>query len=148
MRRGWIIRGLFVLLILLCGGGWGWSGGHSMYLCYGRHGRWVGGNSEAGAITFYWASGSRLRDGWGYGDAGSEFLYFVPPYDAGGPDVQRFFGFSIGRVYLMMSDRVYAVGVPYWSLVVAASGVFFFVWRKTRPNVDSRRAFPVGEEKE
>ena len=62
--------------------------------------------------------------------------------------MQRFFGFSIGRVYLMMSDRVYAVGVPYWSLVVAASGVFFFVWRKTRPNVDSRRAFPVGEEKE
>ena len=50
-----------------------------------------------------------------------------------------FLWFSFSRV----GYDEFELAVPYWFLILIFSAVLFFVWRKTRPKLNPKMAFPV-----
>jgi len=135
MKRRWFIRGLFMLPILLCIVGWGWSYAHEIqvavdsgseyWLMIRRGTCYVGFVSEVAGHTS-WTFVSRNSDHYGHDkQMGRHFL-----------------GFSVNNT---SEDRTYSAweaGIPFWFMAILFSVALFVVWRKTRPKPQSG-AFPV-----
>ena len=134
MKRRWIIRSIFILPILLCIVGWGWSAGHS-------------------GDVWYWTGVTGVSCSTGWGSVGVCTIYSrVPDWEPGWhcevvptDEIRFLFGAHLGFVY--SSTPIYThVYVPYWFLILVFSAVLLFVWRKTRkPN--HATAFPVEMDK-
>src|ERR1035437_827750 len=59
-----IIRAVFMLPLLLCVGGWVWSGTHYSQITYSHDGRWVGYVQSQGGITVSWGWHGPFLNGW------------------------------------------------------------------------------------
>jgi hypothetical protein len=126
MKRRWIIRGLFIGLLLLCVVGWLWTFNSGGYL-----------RGEVWAIHL-WAGDITVAR-WASGPAKSDFqLYFERSMLRGQWRQQGLLGFRVQKGPLGM-----AVGVPFWFLIATSSAIVWLVLRKTRPKIDPAKAFPV-----
>jgi hypothetical protein len=144
MVRRWLIRAVFMLPILLCVGGWGWSARHGSVINYRQGERYLIGSSLWGSLDVSTGGGmtatADMPEGWQCGELRYAHTHFFWPNDR--PD-STFLGFRIGNNGGMSSGAFFEVRVPHWSLIVVFSLVLFFVWRKTRPNPHPQSAFPV-----
>lgn len=153
MLRRWIIRSFFLMPILLCAGGWAWSGGHRtasityrlrsyfaecgtgpgiVFIGNGRYSALTAhreGKGGGGSVFF---TGS--ADGWEYRDYPQTPARFWPPNDLGVPLV-------LGVCFY--SEKSHLLFVSYWSLIFVFSVPLLIVWRKTRPNPHPKTAFPI-----
>jgi hypothetical protein len=166
MRRRWIIRGFWIGFIALCFVGWCWSSTHDTGLRYSRLDppRLFECSSANGVLVFYadtnpfWepaptlggssagpdtnANSFRDVNGWKlYSDYSAENEFW--PHSNGGDEkaVVDTFGFYVGKPIL--TNAAWVVGIPYWFLVLLATGIFWLVCRKTRPR---RKGFPLEPE--
>ena len=139
MRRRGLIRGLFLLPLLLCVGGWAWSVTHGSTITYCQGDHFGGCESSWGLITVYLGRGTGMPRGWVCQDNPAPAPNFWPRDT---PDSHAFIGFGLGRM-LYEPGTVYWLSMPYWFLIVVFSAVLFFVWRKTRPKINPQMAFPV-----
>jgi len=134
MKRRWFIRGLFMLPILLCIVGWGWSRTHWVWILYCLRGNFVGCDTFWGCIGLGYGK-TDFSNGWYLGreptTAGS---HFWPPPNAA---PQSFYGF--GCEWTAISHTVY---MPCWFPIFLSSLALFFAWRRTRPKTIGE-AFPV-----
>ena len=138
MVKRWIIRGLFMLPMLLGVGGWGWSGWCDAVVTYSTPEWNVSCGTNSGVVFVDWVrehspTYSVLRKSAWYRHQPQFWLQDMP---------KSFCGF----VY-HLDVRPYGawhrfVRVPYWSLILVSSGHLFWIWRKTRASVQGR-AFPV-----
>jgi hypothetical protein len=152
MPRRWLIRGLFVLPILLCVSAWVWSMLHQTYSSYHHGGHEISCTMEGGFLDCYvlfQGQGPRAPDGW-YCLTRSMDLRVVDPHFfpvRGGQTTPectsspRFLGF--GYEHGTTSNEYRSVFVPYWFLIVVFSAALFVVCRKTRPKINPKMAFPV-----
>ncbi len=137
MLRRWIIRIIFMLPILLCVGGWGWSAKHDGRLEYHRHGHWFGGGTLWGFVCVNYGPpslGEIASDGWICRIYPRTEVHFWPRLFT---DHFSFLGFGYYSGF-----SITTIEVPYWFLILVFSALLFVVWRKTRPPVKGR-AFPV-----
>ena len=147
MKRRWFIRIVFMLPILLCLAGWGWSGTHHGVIAYRHNGRnVVGCDSFSGiVIVNYGWYGEARYNGWYYEVNSTATAHFWPK-DA--PHFQYVLGFGFRQLEVTkVGDGtvtyIYDLAVPFWFFIVVFSAVLFFVWRKTRPKINPKSAFPV-----
>src|ERR1035437_8125782 len=141
MVRRWIIRIVFMMPILLCVGGWGWSGMYHSSASYSHDGHWVGCGSGWGVVTVSLGRWSGTPDGWECDDAYKQDDFILEPPDT--PDSHYFLGFRRLNHGLETPAYWYDFTVPYWFLIAMFSAVLFLVWRKTRPKIYRGGAFPV-----
>ncbi len=146
MLKRRIIRGIFMVPILLCLVGWGWSAGHYAEICYST--------KTAGLICFAQSGTVGLEGGAGRrGSLGvSTFSEALPegrswpPIRVGTSDTDygdhSYAGFSFEYTHTADDWDIWC-GVPFWFLIIVFSAVLFFVWRKTRGGVRAAAAFPV-----
>ena len=139
MLRRWVIRVFFMVPIVLCAVGWVWGAMLSGAVCYAHSERFVYVAPTEGRILVALGVDPIEHDGW---RSSFEYLsraYFWPPIDN---DYYHYhLGFTFGpREKVSGNWRAFAV--PYWFLILLSSGVFWWVWRKTRA-VTARGAFPV-----
>jgi hypothetical protein len=134
MKRRWIIRSFFMLPIVLCIIGWGWSS---------THWGWAGYTCADHVVrcgTFYgvvYVSSDKLRqptpNGW------SSFYRHVPETRFWSRnDSVIFFGFGC-----YWGPDGCSVHVPYLFPLFVFSLVLMYVWRITRPKPNPVTAFPV-----
>jgi hypothetical protein len=137
MVRRWIIRSVFMLPILLCVGGWGWSVGHLTQIRYNRHGAAVFCSTQWGSFQFAWNPKYGEDYPLVYVDSQAD-AHFLPPDD------RRVFqtDFSLPG-FRYTSEDGSAVDVSYWLLIVFFSIPLFVVWRKTQPKINPKMGFPV-----
>jgi len=151
MWRRWIIRGLFVLPILLCVAGWWWSVWHSGYLAIlARVPRPDGGTRIAPSTA--WGTGwgllswdhTRLHGtyaGWRFQAVPIE-MQIVPPGFTSFEHTDSSCSFLGFCYYNIRNGWAMGVDVPYWFLIVVFSAILLLVWRWTRPSKPVG-AFPV-----
>jgi hypothetical protein len=67
VKRRWFIRSIFMLPILLCIVGWGWSVGHTDEGWYCHEGYWVCCRTSSGFVNVLGGPPSELSEteGWG-----------------------------------------------------------------------------------
>jgi hypothetical protein len=134
MRRRWIIRGLFMLPVLLCVGGWGWSTTFSCWVTYSHHLQIFGCRSMGGAVGVYSLKTFFITpDGWLIATRHEERACFWPPQNL---------GFHIGRSE-SSAGICHQIVIPYWFLILVFSVVLLFLWPKIQPTTDPATAFPV-----
>jgi len=132
MKRRWVIRLIFILPILLCLGGWGWSFTHNGRIEMGRGGIWGSCGTIWGSVTIqydHYAPPIGLQCDV-YRESEAHLLLH--------PDI-GFLGFG----YSGPPYGPHALFMPYWFLILVFSSVLFIVWRRTRPKVNPATAFPV-----
>ena len=129
MKRRWIIRSIFMVPLLLCIVGWGWSANHGgrIAYCYGNKAITYGTEWGCFEIGYMLRSPS---DGWHCG-ASELAPHFLPPHSI--------LGF-VSSSYAVMDWHVMLL--PYWFLILVFSSVLFFVWCKTQTKPKGG-AFPV-----
>ena len=139
MFRRWFIRICFMLPILVCVGGWGWSSTHVTGVAYGNGHAGVAFGTGAGTLRIVWIGGL-ATPGWRLINEPLNPPEFWPAKSAS--DDPQFLGFYY-RYFKQSPDlHFYFFFVPYWALIVVCGGVFAWVWRKTgKPKPG--RAFPV-----
>ena len=135
MKRRWFIRSFFILPILLCFVGWGWSVGHrtSVIRTFGSH-----------LITFETETGYVSVEDEAFPDTGTRWLHATVEVE---PNIYELRGIvppqhvicELG--YFGQAD-LRIIYVPYWFLIVLLSSVLFLVWRRTHPKPKGG-AFPV-----
>ena len=137
--------------ILLCMGGWVWSGTHKGEIDYARNGCFIQGGTESGVV---WVGsggergGTGIPDGWIFAAVpNASRLPIGPPahfWPLGPAQIPSFLGFGWVRAApaSFSVGGVAYVGVPYWLLILVFTGLLFIVWRKTSRKM-IRRAFPV-----
>ena len=146
MRRRWIIRGIFVVPILLCVVGWGWSAGHYAQICYSTRTANFTCLAESGTVVLAGGMGQQ-------GSLGVSTVYYAllsprfwPAIRVGKGDTDfgdhYYAGFSFEYVHTADDWDIWC-GVPYWFLILVFSAVLLVVWRKTRGGVRAIAAFPV-----
>jgi len=146
MIRRWLIRTVFMLPILFCVVGWGWSCHNEASIEYHDGGTVAGcsilwGGVELGAAR---NSGSLPEGNWVIGLGKLHESHLLHPDNSYG--IHGWLG--LGWYSAEDCVRVY---IPFWLLLLIFSSLLFLVWRKTRPKNDPRTAFPVvmaGERKE
>ena len=144
MAKRWIIRGIFLLPVLLCLAGWGWSGWYDGAVSFKRSHRWIELRTEYGAVYLVGGWHSWLSDGCESGIAGTDSVRLWPEPDAVSTCVLGFrwrhfsFNDGDGRVF-----SGYALVIPYWFPLLVSSLLLLLVWRKTRYRPDPATAFPV-----
>ena len=143
MKRRWFIRILFMLPILLCVVWWAWGGLNFSFVSYCHGGHRVGCSPSSGVVTVHFGWDGRMPDGWHCRVVPIERDRFWPESR---PNFRFYLGFGIGRVAdgMMSLDML---SVPYWFLIIGSSVVLLIVWRKTRPKLNPRTAFPVASSK-
>src|ERR1035437_7518200 len=94
MVRRWIIRIIFMLPILLCMAGWGWSGTHSLWIRYSHDGRGVECESRWGVVVVLVRWHLLPPDGWRYEDFTHGPARFWPVDDMAS---HAFLGFDFGH---------------------------------------------------
>jgi len=154
MTRRWLIRSLFILPLLLCVVGWGWSMWHQGRI-RGSHGNYFFvGATKYGVIELEcgrWPVFPGSRTEWGYDSLPWGLAAFPEHWPGLPPNVcecrSRPFAFMGLRYwyYARGIDGEYDsrwLQVPYYLLVLLFGLVLFFAWRKTRPRT-TYGAFPV-----
>jgi len=136
MIKWWILRGLFVLPVVLFAGGWLWSGTHAGYIVYVHNGRVDQFQSKCGVVG--WVFGDGMAPG-GYWQGG--VLPQKPP--CYWPQRRYSQGFHWGLRYPDKTHYFGEVEVPYWFLLLASAGVLTWVWRMTGAKGKVGRGFPV-----
>ena len=136
MKR-WLIRSVFMLPLLLCVVGWGWSGSQRTWIDYCPHDRVVDCDSLWGVVGVQWGTLTGQPDWWVYGTTETSNAQFWPTYRS----VDSFLGFRYfhARTTTRSTTRLQA---PLWFLIIVFSAILYVVWRKTRPR-GTGRAFPV-----
>ena len=133
MPRRWIIRSLFMLPILLCMAGWGWAATHD----------WTGWYEHMDSRRIILI---QSFSNWKVFNLQVKYIYGEYSVFSSGMgrslDADTFFGFAIQH-YFYMASETYGVTIPCWFPTVFSSLVFLFVWRKSRPKVNPKTAFPV-----
>ena len=144
MCRRWIVRGFFLLLILLCLAGWEWSGTHNSDVGYSHSDRWLACHTWDGVVGVMLGRGGRA---WHYGMPDGWFVEIRPqspahfwPEDS--MHLNSFLGFVIDDD-LDLTGKRYELSVPYWFLILLSLAALFFVCRKTLPKVNPESAFPI-----
>ena len=144
MVRRWIIRGLFMLPVLLCVGGWVWSGFYQAGIWYWHAEKGLAVCTESGIVEVDVGTWNGKLTG---------RHYYVDRY----PNARlypldshhRFLGFGCYQLDTDVgidkspSPLLWGVSIPYWFLVFISAVLLWLVWRKTRPKPDPRTAFPV-----
>jgi hypothetical protein len=137
MLRRWLIRALFILPILLCVVGWVWSGTHFSWTKYSHEGSYVACTASRGVICVKF-DGRGTSNGWACGVDSRDAHFWPVDY----PDSRSYLGFRFA-CFDEMARYDYLFAVPFWFLIIVSSAVLFFVWRKTRPKINPKTAFPV-----
>jgi hypothetical protein len=133
MPKHWIIRGLFLGLLMLIVGECVWAETHSRSIRYFHNGRWVKCETRANVVNVALVWDNRPQselNGWLYQTDR------IRPYPA------RYYGFDFHH-FADANVSAYVFFVPYWFILCIPSGVMFFVWWKTRPKINPKMAFPV-----
>jgi len=136
MIKGWIIRSVFMLPVLLFASGWLWSGTHRGLVEYHdtKHdGRGFTCWSENGVTAVYFDYGLGKPSGWRGGVEPSTPASYWPTTAS----LRSHLGFGWVH-HASTSYSFYAVAMPYWLLILASAGVWVLVWRKTRPATRGR----------
>ena len=134
-KKRWLLRGVFLLPLLLAAAGWLWSGTHWGYVEYVHEGRGVWCWSEQGVLYAGLWRGVSTASGWHVGVDPLDPARYWPESDP-----QSWLGFE--HVSGPDWDR-YWVTVPYWFVLLASGGVLAVVWRLTRAKPLAGRGFPV-----
>lgn len=145
MKRRWLIRSLFMLAVLLCVAGWGWSRTDVCIISYSQNGHLVWCESKAGVVRLGRGWLSSFTHGWAWQSDPVDPPQFLPPFR----DRYQFLGFGFRREVIanpndagkIVFSTTY-VDVPYWFFALLFSVALLFVWRKTRPR-NPATAFPV-----
>ncbi len=150
MKRRWIIRSFFIGLLLLCVGGWVYSGTHTGEINYVRNGCFVQCGTESG-VVYVGSGGKRGAPGIANGcffasisNASRDDALPARFWPLGPSQIPSFLGFFYARA----APTSFSVGgvdyasVPYWFLILLVSFALFVVWWKTRKSKPGR-AFPV-----
>ena len=141
MKRRWFIRICFMLPVLLCVVGWGWSTRYQPHLSYCHAGNTYTCSVVRGLVLL-----SRARVGLTMTDGSIAF-----PEDgwkcftASTSSPTSPLGFKWMHFRTVIGDTsidARQVGVPLWFLILPFSALFCFVWRKTG-KLKPGRAFPV-----
>ena len=142
MKRRWFIRCCFMLPIMLCVGGWGWSALYWSGIDYNNNGCGFDFYLTNGTVQMSFARSGQnsFRNGWSV-EAIPQDACFWPSDNT---LYHYFLGFSFNHNVDRpnKADWIYDLCVPFWFLILVLSAVLFFVWRKTRLPVKGR-AFPV-----
>jgi len=131
MLRRWLIRSIFMLSILLCVVGWGWSGWYGfLWSDVGLH-RHIDCGTQSGDVfvRIWWRGTLSLPDRGSVCFANS----YGRLWPIRGPRYYRSDG-APGR-----TDELY---IPYWVILVPSVLLLIFFWRATRPRKPAG-AFPV-----
>ena len=148
MLKRWIIRGLFMLPILLCVYAWAVSTRHTFSItCWQENSTRTCGLCE-GMVYLerdYDVGLPEVR--WSFDVDGRGAGYFVRG-NLSRISPSCFLGFARAhmRVHFEASesfDAMNMVSAPLWFFLLCFSALLFLVWRKTRPKIDPRTAFPV-----
>jgi hypothetical protein len=134
MVKRWIIRGLFMLPLLIVVVGWGWSSRHSGSIEYAHHGQYVRCGTEWGGVFIVSGNRTRNTDGWEFSTIRLRSFDLLPPRFT---VVYYFLGFGLHSP-IGTAEKLL---VPYWFLLLLIGTILFLVWRKTRPTI--HRAFQV-----
>ena|ERR1035437_4023277 len=136
MKR-WIIRSLFVGLLLLFVGGWVESYQYEFGITYVKETSWTL-EGKLGRINLKWYDGN-----WDFWDKGW-FFGFCPAEERIGfreyilsDNRHDFLGFVMQGV-----EGEKWAGIPFWFPTTLSAALLMLVWRQTRPPVKGR-AFPV-----
>ena len=146
MKRRWIIRSIFMLPILLCLIGWGWSGWYVCSVSYlQQDGRCDACNSGSGLITVegFISGDDTLPTGWKCKITPDEGSGWFWQQDG----VHGFLGFFYVNNFDGPEPLLYRLDIPYWFLVLYFSILLVLVYRKTRPKPNPATAFPVEMDK-
>ncbi len=144
MLKRWLLRGLFLLPVVLCLAGWGWSGWYEGWVGYTRSHRTIGFGTAEGTVSL--GAGRRIgyNDGYAAAVDRSEAVRFWPTPD---PDDICFLGFRWWHdSYSDFSGgagTAYSLTIPYWFPLLASALLFLLVWRKTRRRLSPATGFPV-----
>ena len=137
MKRRWLIRTIFMLPILLCIVGWGWSTTQEGWITYNCADHRVICYTSWGTVGVETSSNHTwtMRDGWQCEVMALDKIRLLPTNGFLGFDYC--YGESRSEIY-----RNY-IEVSYWFLIVVFSLALLYVWRKTRPKPNPATAFPV-----
>jgi hypothetical protein len=137
MLRRWLIRAVFMLPILLCVGGWGFSVQHGGWVSYAHSSRLVDFGTAWGTIDVTIALFPGEPDGLDWLAHPMDSFHFWPYVDQAYHPV---FGFGFRRLVDTNppNSDFYTLYVPYWFLIVVFSLILSFVWRKTRPRINPK----------
>lgn len=148
-----MIRGLFLLPLLLCVGGWGWSVGYHAILQHTYDESTIFYGTRWGSVYVVWdeKSGSPVTSKpshWSSQIRTSQIRILALENPAGAMMGYKvsFGGFHYFKTGLADNERVWTlgfIGVPYWFLMIFFAGGLLFVWRKTRGKASAETAFPV-----
>ena len=142
-NKRWLLRGVFLLPLLLAAAGWLWSGTHRSHVGYVHEERvvWCGSGSGVLGVELGWdhAMDPALPNGW-YG--GTRPIDPARYWPEARPNSWLGFGFAHFSVRDPDLDQ-YVVVVPYWFVLLASAGVFMWVWRRTRPRPELAQGFEV-----
>ena len=142
MKRRWIIRVLFMLPILLCLSGWGWSGTHKGSLFYIHERNECGFSTSEGVVRLeIYMDRTFLspETRWESYSSQQRANYFFPS------DPPSYLGFYIDHTEWAWGNE-YSLAIPCWFLILIFSVVLFLVWRKNRPELNPKTSFPVESE--
>ena len=136
MVKRWLIRGVFMLPILLCAGGWVESYGHWDQLSY-QGSRGGAFSSVGGVVSVGYIAIDAQSSGWQFSRAS------LPPISRRILDRRNglFLGFAYGHSAAVDYEAYWAY-IPYYFPLLLFSGVLLIVWRKTRAR-QAGGAFPV-----
>jgi len=140
MTRRWLIRSIFMLPILLCMVGWGWSESHGVAVVYvHRRLHFVECGTGSGRIWLFWVQADALRSPPG------ELSYRSwrgPVAHPVLPGEMAWLGFRFSHIEVV-SYRERTVAVPYWFPLLLSALLLLLAWRTTRPHPGGAQGFPV-----
>jgi len=138
--KRWIIRGVFLWLLLLCVAGWVGSYACSFGIYHNvRDCPWGIGIGDGMVLL-----GRAGEDWWGWrrsGVVGCSMDRSVVVHDKYDWNPSRFLGFGYGGGTNILYERFWCI--PFWFPTILAAVASFIVWRKTRPKINPVTAFPV-----
>jgi hypothetical protein len=146
MWRNWIIRGMFLGLLAIVIGWWVDSFWHVVDVAH-TGSRTVLLITARGFVRVYSFEKPFTMGGYTHGFEAGWFAS-----DAGF-ETRDYLGFALGHVEqidptasfgrpLVVTNRYWEVGMPFWFLALLAAFVTFYAWRRTRAN-KGRCNFPV-----
>jgi hypothetical protein len=142
MLRRWIIRAVFMLPILLCVGGWAVSTKYSAQINYSYGGYRTGCGMLGGVVNLDRGVWPNSEVGWSYDGFPVKFRLIEPSH----LKAPAFLGFKYDHIdgpFIGEPFELKIVFVPFWFLIVVFSAALLVVWRKTRPKINPKMAFPV-----
>jgi len=138
MKRRWLIRSMFITLLLLSLAAWAWSHpyGYTAGLKNGPYS--LGTGLSDGVWLFAFGKGGDARQGFQFEKLG----WSLPADFSLLPSTHSFLRFLIGNESSSGISQ-FIVGVPLWFLTSMLTLTLIYVWRKTRPKPNPATAFPV-----